>query len=329
MCYKDLVVSKNNIITTEVRINKLESMECIGASKTFIDLQSGITEQLCTFKDAGFDVTSVVQASTISELYHELWVLFKKMRSKYWEPYVGNDDKEETESLVDKIYEIEKCLNLIQDVYYACEDLENELKESMKYIWNKYLTDVTISCELDTFHLIVSISKTNDLRPYTDNRKIISCSYFSNKSPWLFKNDCVGFCYDVNNKYLIGMSPCDCGLAGTVVRNENEEMYRLVYDGIKVNDGVYLNGVLYDFMPYYLPRDLQKSGSYSEVVLRGDADPVAIYEPLEQLKSNYSNIIAASALYKLPIVIYNKAKNNIKILQSVDSVNGLPDLNIA
>lgn len=69
---------QNNIITTEVRINKLESMECIGASKTFIDLQSGITEQLCTFKDAGFDVTSVVQASTISELYHELWVLFKK-----------------------------------------------------------------------------------------------------------------------------------------------------------------------------------------------------------------------------------------------------------
>lgn len=56
---------------------------------------------------------------------------------------------------------------------------------------------------------------------------------------------------------------------------------------------------------------------------------LAIYEPLEQLKSNYSNIIAASALYKLPIVIYNKAKNNIKILQSVDSANGLPDLNTA
>jgi hypothetical protein len=54
-----------------------------------------------------------------------------------------------------------------------------------------------------------------------------------------------------------------------------------------------------------------------------------IYVPLEQLKFNYSNIIAASALYKLPIVIYNKAKNNIKILQSVDLVNRLPDLNIA
>lgn len=55
------------------------------------------------------------------------------------------------------------------------------------------------------------------------------------------------------------MSTSDCGLAGTVVRNENEEMYRLVYGGIKVNDGVYLNGVMYDFMPYYLPRDLQKN----------------------------------------------------------------------
>ena len=54
-----------------------------------------------------------------------------------------------------------------------------------------------------------------------------------------------------------------------------------------------------------------------------------IYVSLEQLKFNYSNIIAASALYKLPIVIYNKAKNNIKILQSVDLVNRLPDLNIA
>ena len=56
---------------------------------------------------------------------------------------------------------------------------------------------------------------------------------------------------------------------------------------------------------------------------------VAIYVPLEQLKSNYSNIIAASALYKLPILIYNKTKNNIKILQLVDLANGLPDLNIA
>lgn len=235
------------------------------------------------------------------------------MRSRYLELYIDDNGNKDVNLLSKKIYLFEKCLNLIQNVYDTCEILEKQLKASAGEVWNHQLTDLSKCGVFDNYHLIVNISKTNDLRIYSNDKKVIGCSHFSPKSPWLFKNDCIGFCYNLDERYLIGMSPSDCGLASTVVRNE-EEMCRLVYDRIKVNDGVYLDGVLSDFIPYYMPSSLQKSGSYSEIVLRSDAYPTAIYTPVEQLRYNYNNVVAASALYKLPIVLYDCDKNSIKFM---------------
>ena len=210
----------------------------------FSVLHKSINDQLTVFGDyKNFNFMHIKQAQSIKELYHELWILFNEMREVYKDPYAELDgSKEDTSLLEGRVYAFEKCLDLIQEVYDTCSILGEQLKSIIKPIWENQLTDLTESGKYDNFHLIVSVRKNNDLRIYSDGRGIISCSYFNPKHVQLFRNDCVGFCYDLNEKYLIGMSPSDCGLASISVKEKED--YKLVFGGIRVSGDVYLEGIV-------------------------------------------------------------------------------------
>ena len=318
----------NNILMTEERIGRLERYLDKDSKIIFANLHKNINRRITSFGDyEKFDFDHIEQASSIKELYHRLWVLFKEMLEVYKDPYTGLDDKDEDTALLEvRIYAFEKCLDLIQEVYDAYNSLEEKLKLKAKPVWNRILTDLTKSDEYDNFHLIVNVRKNNDLRIYSDNRKIISCSYFNQDHTQLFRNDCVGFCYGLNERHLLGMSPSDCGLAS--VRMGDSKKYELVFGSIRVSDDMYLEGITSDFLPYYSPQQLQESNSYNEIVLRGDAEPIAIYAPVESIESMYSEIVAASALYRLPVVIYDRTKNKIRVLPEMclTSKSETPDL---
>ena len=307
----------SKITMTELRIGNLEKCRNLATRAVFNDLHKSINDQLTVFGDyENFNFMHIRQAQSIKELYHELWILFKEMGEVYKDPYAELDENEEDTSLLgERVYAFEKCLDLIQEVYDVCSTLEEQLKSTIKPIWEAQLTDLNKSGKQSDFHLIVSVRKNNDLQIYSDDRDIISCSYFNPKHVQLFRNDCVGFCYGLDERYLVGMSSSDCGLASVSVKEKEE--YKLVFGGIRVSRDAYLEGITSDFLPYYYPEDLQKSDTYNEIVLRGDAKPIAIFTPAEIVEQEYSEIVAASALYKLPIVIYNRFENTINVLPRV------------
>ena len=305
------------ITMTELRIGNLEKCRNLTTRTAFSVLHKSITDQLTVFGDyKNFNFMHIKQAQSIKELYHELWILFKEMKEVYKDPYEELDENvEDTSLLGGRVYAFEKCLDLIQEVYDTCSILEEQLKSTIKPIWEAQLTDLNKSGKQSDFHLIVSIRKNNDLRIYSNERDIISCSYFNSKHVQLFRNDCVGFCYSLDERYLVGMSPSDCGLASISVKEKED--YKLVFGGVRVSGDAYLEGITSDFLPYYYPEDLQKSDTYNEIVLRGDAKPIAIFTLAELVEQEYSKIVAASVLYELPIVVYDRFENTIKVLPKV------------
>lgn len=316
---------QNKIVTTEARIRCMEEHLGTFAEKKFTELYDSVINEVNNIISnepirgmnncfIWTDTDTVEKACSISELYHSMWMILKRIQEASLDcKELAQGDESLSIEQQFNLDAIQKCLYLIQEIYDTVGVLEAQLATVYETIWKNALTTLRLYESYTDFKLLVSQLPDNDLAKYRRD-DVVCCNYFTSQNSESPVMSNFGFVYGIDNS-LIGMSPRDSGLACVTVLDDVEDTCRLFFGGIKIDDIHYLEGVLYDFLPYYPPDEILKSAVKNEVVLSGDAKPEAIFVPKGLLADDSlkAKVRAASVLYDLPLAIYDAKQNTLDV----------------
>ena len=288
----------------------------------------------CTRVDV--DTTELCVAKTLTDLYNALCDAVICLNNTYayrCKKFVGCESvRYDLTYLTVVIDAAETLWNAIQEIFSFYENNVNRVYETVIKSWKDILTYQPSDGKwLKSFKLIVSVSQSNDFQLHNQEVGIIAASYITENHTALYKDGCMGFCYEINSKDLIGMSPWDCNSSVQLIRNADDWMLNEVCGKTKINKYEFLYMSSNKFKQCYGPQDLLQRGSedFNEIILHGFSRPVALFVPVELIDSSIDSIAGASLLYQLPIVVFHNKCKAIRILdavQSFDDVHTLEEL---
>lgn len=122
------------------------------------------------------------------------------------------------------------------------------------------------------------------------------------------------------------MSPSDCGTMAKFAKNDAETLLRLLECAPILNDSrdQFLVGIHDDFLPVYPAEELlEKTRDYNEVILRGSAEPIAVFVLKTADASTLKLAACAAYVRDIPVVIFNE---DDCIITTIDSDTALETL---